>query len=228
LKIYDENEDDVDAEKILENTKIMTIIVIQGIKCSSRSFQIEYEIKQMMLLNPVDIFEKCLFPIKKKTIEESSIQKNDLGKLKEKIESTNTIQPDLEDIKNDNTELTLDLNLGNGNGNEMESSLFLKNEDLEEEKNDLAKIINQVDNDLCEIDLVIPENNEEDTLKLKNRNAVYFEMYREAKRKAKLARDFALSAYLEAKRIKNTYLMDEAFVSDDENDLEEKSLENVF
>ena len=49
LKIYDENEDDVDAEKILENTKIMTIIEIQGIKCSSRSFQIEYEIKQMML-----------------------------------------------------------------------------------------------------------------------------------------------------------------------------------
>jgi len=138
LKIYDENEDDVDAEKILENTKIMTIIEIQGIKCSSRSFQIEYEIKQMMLLNPVDIFEKCLFPIKKKTIEASSIQKNDLGKLKEEIKSITVIQPDLEDIQNNNTEVRLDLNLGNEN--EIESSLFLKNEDLEEEQNDLAKI----------------------------------------------------------------------------------------
>jgi len=223
LKIYDENEDDVDPDKIIENTKIMTIIEIQGIKCSSRSFQIEYEIKQMMLLNPVDIFEKCLFPIKKRN-DEISIQKNDLGKLKQEIESINVIQTDLEDIKNDNTELTLDL----GNRNEIEPSLFLKNEYLEEEQNDLAKISKTIDTDLCEIDLVMPENNEEDILKLKNRNAVYFEMYREAKRKAKLARDFALSAYLEAKRIKNTYLMDETFVSDDENDLEEKSLENVF
>jgi len=209
LKIYDENEEDVDPEKIVENTKIMTIIEIQGIKCSSRSFQIEYEIKQMMLLNPVDIFEKCLFPVKKKTNESSSIEQNDLGKLKEEIEFKNVLETNLEEIEN------------------TENDVLSKTEDLEEEK-DLAKITELTDMDFCEIDLEIPENNEEDTLKLKNRNAVYFEMYREAKRKAKLARDFALSAYLEAKRIKNTYLMDEAFVSDDENDLEEKSLENVF
>ena len=49
-------------------------------------------------------------------------------------------------------------------------------------------------------------------------------MYREAKRKARLARDFALSAYLEAKRIKNTYLLNEAFDSDDED---EKSLDTM-
>jgi len=162
-----------------------------------------------MLLTPVDIFEKCLFPVKKKTNESSSIEQNDLGKLKEEIEFKNVLETNLEEIEN------------------TENDVLSKTEDLEEEK-DLAKITELTDMDFCEIDLEIPENNEEDTLKLKNRNAVYFEMYREAKRKAKLARDFALSAYLEAKRIKNTYLMDEAFVSDDENDLEEKSLENVF
>lgn len=51
-------------------------------------------------------------------------------------------------------------------------------------------------------------------------------MYREAKKKARMAREFALSAYLEAKRIKNTYLLDEAFDSEDEEE-EEKSLENM-
>jgi hypothetical protein len=44
-------------------------------------------------------------------------------------------------------------------------------------------------------------------------------MYREARRKAKIARDLALSAYLEAKRIKNTYMLNDIEDSD-ESDLE--------
>ena len=79
--------------------------------------------------------------------------------------------------------------------------------------------------EICEIDLEIPK--EEDILQLKNRNVVYVEMYRDAKRKARLAREFALSAYLEAKRIKNTYLLEEAFDSDEEDLESEKSLDNM-
>ena len=60
LKIYDEQEQDVDIESILCETSLMSILEIQGIKCSSRSFQIDFEIKQMMVLNPVDLFEKCI------------------------------------------------------------------------------------------------------------------------------------------------------------------------
>jgi hypothetical protein len=44
-------------------------------------------------------------------------------------------------------------------------------------------------------------------------------MYREARQKAKVARDLALSAYLEVKRIKNTYMLDDIEDSD-ESDLE--------
>ena len=50
LKIYDEYENEVDFETLKENNDIMTILEIQGIKCSARSFQIEIEIKQMLLL----------------------------------------------------------------------------------------------------------------------------------------------------------------------------------
>ena len=51
-------------------------------------------------------------------------------------------------------------------------------------------------------------------------------MYREARRKAKLARNLALSAYLEAKKIKNMYMLDEINDNDDqsESDLEDDSL----
>jgi hypothetical protein len=49
-------------------------------------------------------------------------------------------------------------------------------------------------------------------------------MYREARRKAKIARNLALSSYLEAKRIKNTYMLDNIKDSDD-SDLE---MEDIF
>jgi hypothetical protein len=44
-------------------------------------------------------------------------------------------------------------------------------------------------------------------------------MYREARKKAKVAKDLALSAYLEAKRIKNAYMLNDIEDSDD-SDLE--------
>ena len=60
LKIYDENEQDIDPDTIGENTQIITIVEIQGIKCSSRSFQVEIEVKQMMVLKPSNLFERCI------------------------------------------------------------------------------------------------------------------------------------------------------------------------
>jgi hypothetical protein len=57
-------------------------------------------------------------------------------------------------------------------------------------------------------------------------------MYKEARKKAKLARDLALSSYLEAKKIKNTYMLEDIsdsddsdvdFDSDDEYDMNENT-----
>ena len=56
LKIYDEHEQDIDIDTITCDSLLMSILEIQGIKCSSRSFQIDFEIKQMMILSPVDLF----------------------------------------------------------------------------------------------------------------------------------------------------------------------------
>jgi len=51
---------------------------------------------------------------------------------------------------------------------------------------------------------------------------MYYEMYREARQKAKVARDLALSAYLEAKRIKNTYMLDDIITSSSDEDTDEE------
>ena len=56
----------------------------------------------------------------------------------------------------------------------------------------------------------------EPPLKLKSRNDVYYKLYKEMRQRAKEAKREALANYLEAKRIKNTYLLED--VSDSESD----------
>jgi hypothetical protein len=66
-----------------------------------------------------------------------------------------------------------------------------------------------------EIEFNLEELPETDTIVIKQRNDVYYKMYKEARKKAKLARDLALSSYLEAKKIKNTYMLEDISDSDD-------------
>lgn len=65
IKIFDENETELDSDSFFSSEcdfekNLTCIIEIKGIKCSSRNFQIELEMKQMMIFNENDIFKKCL------------------------------------------------------------------------------------------------------------------------------------------------------------------------
>ena len=57
---------------------------------------------------------------------------------------------------------------------------------------------------------------DDEPLKLKKPNEVFYEIYREARRKAKMAKKAAMIAILEAKNIKNTYMLDDIEDSSDE------------
>jgi hypothetical protein len=84
----------------------------------------------------------------------------------------------------------------------------INNEDLED-KIDLEDISAQIN------------TNSEETIKLKNPNEVYMEIYKIAKQKAKQHKKAAISAYLEAKKIKNTYLLEDLENSDESSEEEE-------
>jgi hypothetical protein len=75
--------------------------------------------------------------------------------------------------------------------------------------------------ELREIELSLDEIPETEQIQIKTRNDVYYKMYQDAKKKAKLAKDLALSAYLEAKHIKNTYMLED--LDDSDSDLDEDS-----
>jgi hypothetical protein len=225
LKIYNENEQEVSLENIQENSNVMTILEIQGIKCSAKNFQIDIELKQMMVLQPVDLFERCIF--KHKSVEPSNeevryskqeplLEEEGRGKEPE-TETEETVELFDEPT---NTELEINHNFENTEP-EQEEKQDIRQEEKQEKIDERKEILEQSQNSIdgiVEVDFNL-ENLPEETVQIKKRNHIYYELYKEAKKKAKTARDLALSSYLEAKRIKNTYLLDEN--ESDESDLDE-------
>jgi len=71
---------------------------------------------------------------------------------------------------------------------------------------------------LEEIELEIDSIETHDKICLKKRDDMYYKMYKEALKKARVAKELALRSYLDAKHIKNTYMLTD--LSDD-SDLDE-------
>ena len=203
FKIYDENENEIQFDSITENMQIMCVLEIQGIRCSSSSFQIDILVKQMMVLKPVNLFEKCIIKNKtesitiKKDIQENKIEIS--NSIEEKLEYPEEEKKTLEEIEKPILNLPTEI-------------ININTQHQQESNNE---------NELCEVDFDINNMDENDVITLKHRKDMYYEMYKEARRKAKIARDLALSAYLEAKRIKNTYMLEDILDSSDESDIDE-------
>jgi hypothetical protein len=92
---------------------------------------------------------------------------------------------------------------------------------IELEFEDLTGDIEENPNELKEINsLELSAGNTLETIQLKKPNQVYFEIYKAARNKAKAAKKNALLAYLEAKNIKKTYMLDNLNDSDSDIDAE--------
>ena len=189
LKVFNEEEEDVAMESIVDTTQIMTILEVQGIRCSARNFQIELEVKQMMTMNQVNLFETCLF----------NSSKNTLGIKKKEDVIPSVLVNEKDEVKDEVKDIEEDFDLET----KLQEEVSAKTESLA----DSSAIF------MDEVDLEIPK--EKGEMKLKKRNYVYYNMYKDAKRKAKIARDFAIASYLEAKQIRNNFL-DETDLSDDD------------
>ncbi len=232
VKIYDENEKSLTMEDIKAETNIISILEIQGIKFTSRNFQIEIELKQIMTLTLEPVFNSCLIKTKKNEqplmplepilnvkIEDNNI-KNPIKELTNEIieekflETLEETEPEVEQIQNENNESNVNNNESNVNSSPQTQEITLEFEELDE----------NIDNDSNEIkELSNSDLNLEgslETMQLKKPNEVYYELYREARKKAKLAKKNAIIAYLEAKNIKKTYLIENLDDSDSEFDAE--------
>lgn len=256
IKVYNENEEIVPMEEIKEKTNVMTILEIKGVKCSATCFQLEIEVKQMMIVQPNNIFEKCLFRPKttentveniksiddvKEPYEENIISQKPIETFIENKEEQEVLVEDVEENASDSVTNEEEIQPINGNSDEETSEIKLIENNLEVEEetkletednsiieeqreqnnnNEINLAEKKENGELEEFEFTLDKVSDEDPFTIKNKNNVYFEMYREAKKKARVARRLALSSYLEAKRIKNVYMLEDTTDSDEESDYE--------
>jgi hypothetical protein len=251
VKIYDESELPLGINDVSPNTNIISILEVQGIKFTSRNFQIEIELKQAMVLNTEILFENCLIKTAMKKPKDSnhfSIQTHTPGDiLGDKGDSFSGLETQ-KGVKHD--PLVFKMMEESTNGKLDESLEEVKNEEAEDEEERYEKeILNMSyeeksdlnnDSNLKEVELNVEElvdnleeNNDDlkefdlssnlsslETITLKKPNQVYYEIYKEAREKAKKAKNEAIQAFLEAKNIKKTYMLDEIDDSDSDMDIE--------
>ena len=257
VKIYNENEIPLTPDDIKDGTNVISILEIQGIKFTARNFQIEIDLKQIMVLNDEPLFDNCLIKTATKkpseanthlTQERLALERDVVTQELHALESEGVTQElqevdiidnmDMDNIESGHVitvdpviidsaleETMVDATLEGFASAQIlmspESPQDTENISVELEFENLDTDIEENPDELKEInnlDLAL-ENNLE-TIQLKKPNQVYFELYKEARIKAKMAKKSALLAYLEAKNIKKTYMLDNLNDSDSDIDAE--------
>lgn len=98
------------------------------------------------------------------------------------------------------------------------------NEEMREQDNQIkidAEDNNQMfSQNLQELELCVDDLEVQEPYSINERKDVYYKMYKDARKKAKIAKDLALASYLEARNIKNTYMLEDIENSDSEDELE--------
>ena len=250
VKIYSENEVPLTINDVKEDTNIISILEIQGIKFTSRNFQIDIELRQTMVLDNEPLFDNCLIKTNS-SIKNSNVikQNDDLAKdsiyhandvcdanlnNSESLEKTNTniasglgINLDLDlgicDESQENEEETNDTARDNDNDNDNNNDNDKNNDEINFDIQELPIELEELEDktELKEIDLEDDlEIFDNETITLKKPNEVYYELYKEARDKAKMAKKTAIIAYLEAKNIRKTYMLDSLDESESDIDAE--------
>ena len=278
VRFYSEDQMPLGVDDVKTDTHMVSILEVQGIKFTTRSFQLEFEVKQMMIVDKEPAFDSCLIKGFSKKIETpnfTNIVKDFDGN--EKIESTSATTLSEATATNVNSEP-----ISEATDTSATSLINVKSEPISEAINamnvinvksepiseatdiseateisattDISEATNEMNvksattdiseaisattdtsatNEQITIDAIdldetddikemtdLSVNDTMDAIQLRKPNQIYFDMYKLAREKAKAAKQSAISAYLEARNIKNTYMLNDSD-SDSESDFNE-------
>jgi len=279
--VFDETEKQLTIEDVKPENDILSVLEIQGIKFSQRSFQFEIIIRQVLIMSNKPVFQSCL--IKKHLVAEPPLvstaymqQEVSEEDSKNKESKDNKNSKDVEDSlavlhntehefvnTTDNSlyESHLEKQTSESNARDKEttqaskpapkpasnvlsslaSSMLSKeekgdkeekeekiNEKIEKQKQNTKNKDSQEFEEIREITEVDLEIKDDEKIKIKKPNDIYYEIYKAAKEKARATRKLAFDAYLEVKKIKNTYMLDDSdsdtdYNSDSDSDSESGS-----
>jgi len=218
IKIYDEDDKLLSIDELTSDKTIISILEIQGIKFTSRNFQIEVELKQALTVSPDPFLEECFIkkPTKKQvqnntTTFETKVEKESLEDfIKESAKDLSgiaTINTNLDVLNDDSSVITKNNTLLNETIGKSDDIPLFDVEDLTPPT---------LEEDLKEFDITTIVENDLEAITLKKPNQVYMDIYKKAREKAKQAKKEAILAYLEVKNIKKTYMIDDIDDSDEE------------
>lgn len=208
--IVDNNDDNEDS---IEELNEITDNLDEIDNLQDNTTQELQEIEENTKLNQNETIDETISDkesiIKQKETNETNNESN--NHLMQISKETEVVEQKIETHEKEKTDENLE-ETSDSSINDLESSNKLEN--LEETITVFQKNSENQDG-LEEINLEIDETS---PLTLKNPNEVYLDIYKAAREKAKKAKNEAIKAYLEAKRIKELYLLDVVDTSDEESD----------
>ena len=273
ISCFNENEEPIDLAQINEeNVEIIPLVELQGVRFSSKNFQIEISLRQLMVIKKKELFKRCLIRMRdvseqdsesvetKKTVsvdtqqEEVDTKQEEVNTKQEEVD-TQQVQDDIqhEQVKTQQEEVDtqqvqddiqheqvgtqqepVESNIKSEDSVKNENTRQDKGNEIKLEKTEIQEeeissqqeqveevleppsILEPIEVSLEDIKI----ENQEDNLTLKRPNEVYYTMWREARQKARLAKQEALAAYLEAKKIKENYMLEGINSDSDEEEME--------
>ena len=224
VKLYNENEVAMTCQDIIDDTEIISILEIKGIKFTTRNFQIDIEVKQIMILDNEPIFKTCVIKGRKPNNEKKEL---DVAKPKnigfitnDKLDNMENLE-EIEAVSVNN--ITSDIDIFNiqiedkvQSEEKSQPDNIVKSENTENNTPDnssdilfeIEELYDNIEPQLHELVIDNANLDEMDNITLKKPNQIYFDLYKEARTKAKTAKKNAILAFLEAKNIKKTYMLD--------------------
>lgn len=219
-QLFDQKKCKIEDKALSNEEDIIPLVVLEGIKFTASSIDIEFKITQIMILDKEDK-NLCLI----KNHGEDQTKKINLSDLKDNEKYSEDEDEDENENKdkdiNKEKDLNIEKNINLEDKNLGEETENLENKTEEKEKEGEFKDI------LNEICLDKDKNiNHSDVVILRKPNEIYYELYKEAREKAKQLKKSAINAYLNAKHIKDKYMLDEIEDSGEE-DFSQKELELI-
>ena len=197
----DDDDDEHDNKNILNKKTELTNNVVNNITENSTS---AIEKKSNNIKKNTEVLEKTDDKTEKITPEEPD-------KTEDKMENEIAKEPDKTEDEMENETIE---NIENTKDKIAVEDTNIEKFEIQKEKKYNPKSLENINN-LEEIDLKVESS---ESITLKNPNEVYLDIYKAARNKAKKAKNEAIKAYLEAKRIKELYLLDVVDSTDEESD----------
>ena len=201
--VFDENERPVSVDHIKAEHQMYTVLEFQGIKFTSRSFQLELALKQVLLVSNVPIFQSCV--IRKPHHGQEQRHEQILAPVPEEPAPVPE-EPRPAPVTEEPAPVTEE---PSNNSDQEPNQMQTSNVNVESTANDSMQ--------MQEVNLDVLEELEHMHLKLKKPTEVYYNLYRIAKQKAKELKKTAIAAHLEAKQIKSAHMLEDSD-SDDSDD----------